>query len=178
VRDRADHVAIARDPGEQHGFWTVRHAASPIIAAQAGRRVSMQFIEDSVVPVDRLPDYILALREILARHHLPAVIFGHGGDGNLHVNPLVDVDRPGWRDELETVLGEVAALVASLGGTLSGEHGDGRIRAPLLETIWGSATVNLFREIKEIFDPARILNPGVILPLPGQRPLDSVRPYR
>jgi FAD/FMN-containing dehydrogenase len=178
VRDRADHVAIAREPGEQHGFWTVRHAASPIIAAQAGRRVSMQFIEDSVVPVDRLPDYILALREILARHHLPAVIFGHGGDGNLHVNPLVDVDRPGWRDELETVLGEVAALVASLGGTLSGEHGDGRIRAPLLETIWGSATVNLFREIKEIFDPARILNPGVILPLPGQRPLDYVRPYR
>jgi FAD/FMN-containing dehydrogenase len=137
----------------------------------------MQFIEDCVVPVDRLPDFIRALREILDRHHLPAVIFGHAGDGNLHVNPLVDVHQPGWRDFLERILGEVAALVARLGGTLTGEHGDGRLRAPLLETIWGSEMVGLFRAVKEIFDPTGILNPGVILPLPGQRPLDAVRGY-
>lgn len=178
VRGRADRVAIALDPADQHRFWAVRHAASPIIAAQAGGRVSMQFIEDCVVPVDRLPDYIRALREILRRHHLPAVIFGHAGDGNLHVNPLVDVDQPAWRESLEVVLGEVAALVASLGGTLSGEHGDGRLRAPLLETIWGEEMVALFSGVKDIFDPSRILNPGVILPLPGQRPLDFVRSYR
>jgi FAD/FMN-containing dehydrogenase len=178
VRGRADRVALALDPHEQHRFWAVRHAASPIIAAQAGGRVSMQFIEDCVVPVDRLPDFIRALREILDRNHLPAVIFGHAGDGNLHVNPLVDVHEPGWRDLAEHVLDEVAALVARLGGTLTGEHGDGRLRAPLLETIWGSAMVHLFRSVKEIFDPTGILNPGVILPLPGQRPLDSVRSYR
>lgn len=178
VRGRADRVALALDPDEQHRFWAVRHAASPIIAAQAGGRVSMQFIEDCVVPVDRLPDFIRALREILDRHHLPAVIFGHAGDGNLHVNPLVDVHQPGWRDFLERILGEVAALVARLGGTLTGEHGDGRLRAPLLQTIWGSEMVGLFQAVKEIFDPTGILNPGVILPLPGQRPLDAVRGYR
>jgi FAD/FMN-containing dehydrogenase len=177
VRPRANHIAIALDPEDQHRFWAIRHAASPIIAAQAGMRVSMQFIEDSVVPVDRLPDYIRGLREILDMHGLPAVIFGHAGDGNLHVNPLVDVHRPRWRDALEVVLAEVAALVAGLGGTLTGEHGDGRIRAPHLETIWGSDFVDLFRSVKEIFDPRGILNPGVILPLPGQRPLDSVRVY-
>lgn len=177
VRDRADRVAVALDPDDQHRFWAVRHAASPIIAAQAGGRVSMQFIEDCVVPVDRLPDYIRALRRILARFELPAVIFGHAGDGNLHVNPLVDVHQPGWHDLLETVLNEVAAEVARLGGTLTGEHGDGRLRAPLLETIWGPEMVDLFRAVKEIFDPAGILNPGVILPLPGQRPLDAIRDY-
>jgi FAD/FMN-containing dehydrogenase len=167
----------ATDPEAQHRLWAVRHAASPLIAERAGGRVSMQFIEDGVVPVDRLPEYVRLLREVLARHELPAVIFGHAGDGNLHVNPLVDDARPGWREEIQEVLREVADGVARLGGTLSGEHGDGRLRAPLLETIWGPAFVELFRAVKHAFDPAGILNPGVILPLPGQRPLDALRAY-
>jgi FAD/FMN-containing dehydrogenase len=138
----------------------------------------MQVIEDGAVPPDRLPEYVRGLRSLLARAGFGGVIFGHAGDGNLHVNPLVDVDQPAWRESLEVVLGEVATLVASLGGTLSGEHGDGRLRAPLLETIWGEEMVALFSGVKDIFDPSRILNPGVILPLPGQRPLDFVRSYR
>jgi FAD/FMN-containing dehydrogenase len=170
-------ASTATDPEAQHRFWAVRHAASPLIAERAAGRVSMQFIEDGVVPVDRLPDYVRLLRDVLARHHLPAVIFGHAGDGNLHVNPLVDVHRPGWREEIAEVLREVAEGIARLGGTLSGEHGDGRLRAPLLETIWGSHLVELFRAVKHAFDPRGILNPGVVLPLPGQRPLDAIRPY-
>src|SRR5690606_40511111 len=113
---------------------TLRRAASPIIAERAQGRVSMQFIEDCVVPVERLADYVRGLRAILEKHGLPAVIFGHAGDANLHVNPLVDVRAEGWIARLEAVLTEVAALVAGLGGTLSGEHGDGRLRAPLLES--------------------------------------------
>ncbi len=174
VRGRADRIALATTPEAQDHLWRVRHAASPIIAAQAGGRVSMQFIEDGVVPVDRLPEYVLLLRSVLARHHLPAVIFGHAGDGNLHVNPLVDVAAPGWRDMLEAVLEEVAAGVARLGGTMAGEHGDGRLRAPLLETIWGPEMVERFRAVKDAFDPGEFLNPGVILPLPGQRPFDAL----
>lgn len=175
VRGRATAVALAATPEEQHRLWEVRHAASPIIAAQAGGRVSMQFIEDGVVPVERLPEYVVLLRTVLAAHDLPAVIFGHAGDGNLHVNPLVDVGAPGWRRTLEEVLEEVAAGVARLGGTLAGEHGDGRLRAPLLETIWGAEMVSRFRRVKAAFDPLGILNPGVVLPLPGQRPFDSLR---
>jgi FAD/FMN-containing dehydrogenase len=171
----ADRVSLAETAEEQERFWHVRHAASPLIAKLAGDRVSMQFIEDGVVPVERLPDYVRLLRETLARHGLPAVIFGHAGDGNLHVNPLVDIAKPGWREEAEAIVYEIAEGVARLGGTMAGEHGDGRLRAPLLETIWGPELVACFRAVKEAFDPLGILNPGVILPLPGQRPLDAIK---
>jgi FAD/FMN-containing dehydrogenase len=173
----ADRVSLATDVEQQKRFWQVRKAASPIIAQRSDSRVSMQFIEDGVVPVERLPDYILALRRILGAHGVPAVIFGHAGDGNLHVNPLVDVSAPGWRNIIETILWELAAEIRALGGTLAGEHGDGRLRAPLLETVWGSGMVAHFRQVKQTFDPVGILNPGVILPLPGQRPLETLRDY-
>ncbi|HET7274927.1 MAG TPA: FAD-binding oxidoreductase [Longimicrobiaceae bacterium] len=173
----AERVALATDPDRQRAFWDLRHAASPIIAERAGGRVSMQFIEDGVVPIARLPDYIRLLRTLLDRYDLPAVIFGHAGDGNLHVNPLVDVSAPRWQDTLNALLTEVAQAVASLGGTLSGEHGDGRLRAPLLQIIWGSDMVERFRVVKESFDPQGILNPGVIIPLPGQKPLESLGVY-
>lgn len=173
----AARTSTATDAREQDRLWEVRHAASPLIARRTDGRVSMQFIEDGVVPLERLPDYVSALRRVLASHRLPAVIFGHAGDGNLHVNPLVDVSDPGWHETLDGVLREIARVVAELGGTLSGEHGDGRLRAPLLETVWGPHFVRLFRAVKNAFDPAGILNPGVILPLPGQRPFDALREY-
>ena len=175
VGGAADRVSLAVDRGEQERFWNVRHAASPIIARLAGERVSMQFIEDGVVPPARLPEYVRLLRRVLARHGLPAVIFGHAGDGNLHVNPLVDITKPGWRAEAEAIVYEVAKGIARLGGTMAGEHGDGRLRAPVLETVWGAEMVALFRTVKYAFDPLGILNPGVILPLPGQRPLDAIK---
>jgi len=171
----ADRVTVAADQAQRDRFWHVRHAASPLIARLAGNRISMQFIEDGVVPVPRLADYIRLLRRVLGEHELPAVIFGHAGDGNLHVNPLVDVARPGWREEIEAIVYEVAGGVAALGGTMAGEHGDGRLRAPLIETIFGPEIVACFRAVKDAFDPAGILNPGVILPLPGQRPLEAIR---
>jgi FAD/FMN-containing dehydrogenase len=173
----ADRVVTATDPEQQNRLWEVRRAASPLIAQRTDGRVSMQFIEDGVVPVDRLPEYIRALRSSLRSHGLPAVIFGHAGDGNLHVNPLVDVRAAGWRDSVESVILEVTRAVRALGGTMAGEHGDGRLRAPLLESIWGAQMVERFRTVKSAFDPAGILNPGVILPLPGQRPLDALRAY-
>jgi FAD/FMN-containing dehydrogenase len=175
VAGLAARVSVAKDDAEMGRFWHVRHAASPLIAKLAGGRVSMQFIEDGVVPVGRLADYIRLLRAVLARHGLPAVIFGHAGDGNLHVNPLVDVAAPGWRQKVDAVIDEVTAGVAALGGTMTGEHGDGRLRAPLLERIWGTEMVRRFRVVKDAFDPLGILNPGVILPLPGQTPLDAIK---
>jgi FAD/FMN-containing dehydrogenase len=173
----ADRVLTAADPAGTARLWELRHAASPLIAARADGRVAMQFVEDGVVPVERLADYVRLLRTTLERHGLPAVIFGHAGDGNLHVNPLVDVRVAGWQNALDAVLREIADGVAVLGGTLAGEHGDGRLRAPLLERIWGSEMVGLFRTVKAAFDPEGILNPGVILPLVGQRPLDGLRGF-
>jgi FAD/FMN-containing dehydrogenase len=177
ARPFSRRVSLAIEPEQQHRFWSVRHRASPLIAERARGRTSMQFIEDGVVPISALPEYVRLLRRVLEKHDLPAVIFGHAGDGNLHVNPLVDTSFPRYAETLEEVLSEIAGGIALLGGTLAGEHGDGRLRAPFLETIWGAEMVGHFRNVKNAFDPLNILNPGVILPLPGQRPFESLRSY-
>jgi FAD/FMN-containing dehydrogenase len=165
------------DPERAQALWSVRHAASPVIAARASEGLfSTQFIEDSVVPPEALGRYLRGLEEILAGNRFDAVIFGHAGDGNVHVNPLVDVGSPDWLPRVRETLEAVVELVAELGGTLSGEHGDGRLRAPFLERIWGGAALEMFRSVKEHFDPEGRLNPGVILPLEGQDPLEGLRP--
>jgi FAD/FMN-containing dehydrogenase len=165
----------AEDGLGRDALWAVRKAASPIIADQAARGLrSTQFIEDSVVPVSNLPAYLRGLEEILREEDVRAVFFGHAGDGNVHVNPLVDPSREGWRESVHRILDRTARLVAHLGGTLAGEHGDGRIRAPYLETIWGAANVDRFRALKGALDPRGTLNPGVILPQAGQDPLEGL----
>jgi len=165
------------DRGTMARLWKLRHRASPIIAREADRgRISTQFIEDSVVPPALLGEYLEGIDEILEGHRFDAVVFGHAGDGNVHVNPLVDVASSDWKDRMRRTLDETARLVRALGGTLSGEHGDGRLRAPLLASIWPEACLDAFRTVKDAFDPVGILNPGVILPLPGQDPLDHLRP--
>src|SRR5690606_39084488 len=108
------------------------------------------------------------------RAGMDAVVFGHAGDGNVHVNPLVEVGRPDWRDRVRAVLEATVDLVAELGGTLSGEHGDGRLRAPFLERIWSPPLAGAFRAVQRHLDPTCIFNPGVILPLTGQDPLDGL----
>ncbi len=176
-RRHAGEGLRARSAQEADQLWKLRKAASPIIARQASRGlVSTQFIEDSVVPVPMLGRYLEGLDRILREARFDAVVFGHAGDGNIHVNPLVDVESPDWRPRVQRTLEEVANLVAELGGTLAGEHGDGRLRAPFLRRIWGDRLEGAFREVKEVLDPEGILNPGVVIPLPGQDPLDGLAP--
>jgi FAD/FMN-containing dehydrogenase len=135
----------------------------------------MQFIEDGAVPPDRLPAYIDGVRSALASREIRGVIFGHAGDAHVHVNPLIDVRAPEWRDQVEGLLEEVTSLVASLGGTLAGEHGDGRLRTPLASRTWSGEAVELFGAVKRAFDPDGVLNPGVKVPLDGQRAIEEVK---
>jgi len=175
LRDFADDTMEAETPEDRAHLWEVRHAASPRVAAAVERGlVSMQFIEDSVVPPARLCDYLEGLDGILGDAGTDAVVFGHAGDANVHVNPLVDVRNADWRQRVREILEATVDLVASLGGTLSGEHGDGRVRAPFLDRIWSRSVVEAFRETKETLDPKGVLNPGVVLPLPGQDPLEGI----
>ena len=103
------------------------------------------------------------------------MVFGHAGDAHVHVNPLVDVGRPDWRDRVEAILEDVIALAALLGGTLAGEHGDGRLRTPLLGRVWPAAAIDAFRDVKTAFDPLGILNPGVKVAQPGERALGEIK---
>ncbi len=160
---------------EERELWDLRYAASPILARDPVLK-SVQVIEDAAVPPEQMAAYVRGVRAALARQRLDGVIFGHAGDGHVHVNPLVDVRDPDWRARLGGLLNEVTNLVATLGGTLSGEHGDGRLRAPLLPRAWRqNGALDLFRAVKETFDPSNILNPGVKLALTGQQPFEMVK---
>ena len=116
------------------------------------------------MPVPRVGEYIRRCGEPAARHGLEVVIFGHAGDGHVHVNLLPELARAGWESEVAALLDEVTGEIVRLGGTPSGEHGDGRLRASLLQRVYGAEIVDLFRRVKSAFDPHGILNPGVIVP--------------
>ena len=171
----ATTVTVALDEATEHALWDLRHAASPILNRLDPSLKSMQFIEDGCVPPDRLGDYVRGVRAALKAHDTRGVIFGHAGDAHVHVNPLVDVRRADWRERVEGLLHDVTALVAELGGTVTGEHGDGRLRAPLLPQVWPAGTLARFAAVKHAFDPAGILNPGAKLARQGDRSVASVK---
>jgi FAD/FMN-containing dehydrogenase len=170
----AKDVDVALTPDAEHELWALRHAASPILAGLV-HSTSMQFIEDGAVPLAKLPDYVKGVRAALAEREVSGVIFGHAGDAHVHVNPLVDVRQPDWRKRVSGLLDDVVALTARLGGTLTGEHGDGRIRTPLLERVWHKDAIKAFALIKKAFDPRNIFNPGVKVPLKGQRAIENIK---
>lgn len=171
----ATRVSVALAAASQHELWELRHAASPILSRLDPALCSMQFIEDGAVPPERLADYVRGVRESLDARGVRGVIFGHAGDSHIHVNPLIDVSLPDWREKVDGLLADVVALTRALGGTLSGEHGDGRLRAPLLEKTWPAEEVELFAAVKESFDPDGIFNPGVKVPLPDQGSVEDVK---
>jgi FAD/FMN-containing dehydrogenase len=135
----------------------------------------MQFIEDACVPSESLPAYVHGVRAALESRKIRGAIFGHAGDANVHVNPLINVHRPAWRAEVAGVLDEITELVASLGGTLTGEHGDGRLRTPLLDRVWSADAIDCFAEVKRTLDPRGILNPGVKVPRGAESLLGDIK---
>jgi FAD/FMN-containing dehydrogenase len=171
----ATSVRIALDAPTETELWELRHAASPILSRLDPSLRSMQFIEDAAVPPEHLADYVRGVRESLARNGIRGVIFGHAGDAHVHVNPLIDVSLPDWRDRMARILDEVTGLVARLGGTLTGEHGDGRLRTPLMERVWSDAARERFAIVKRCFDPQGILNPGVKVPIAGEHALETIK---
>jgi FAD/FMN-containing dehydrogenase len=161
VKAFATDVATALTAAEEKQLWALRHAASPILASLPPERRSLQIIEDGCVPLARLGAYVRAIREAAAGQGIMVVIFGHAGDGNVHVNALPVLAQPDWPARIRLLYDAVNAAAIALGGTVSGEHGDGRLRAPLLEALYGAEIVELFRRVKTAFDPDGILNPGV-----------------
>ena len=171
----ATSVRLAGGASEQHEIWELRHAASPILSKLDPALKSMQFIEDGSVPPSHLAEYVRGVRLALDGRGVRGVIFGHAGDAHMHVNPLIDVSKPDWREKVEALLEDVVALTARLGGTLAGEHGDGRLRTPLLDRVWSAEAREMFSLVKRAFDPAGILNPGVKVPIGNQRALADIK---
>jgi FAD/FMN-containing dehydrogenase/Fe-S oxidoreductase len=164
----------ALTPEEQARLWAVRKAASPILYRRPGPARLTRFVEDIVVPPDRLVEGMAAVQRILAEHGTAAPILGHAGDGNLHLNPALDLEDPRDQARMQDIADQVYDLVIGLGGSITGEHGDGILRAPYVKRQFGPL-VEVFREVKRIFDPAGILNPGKILRAEDRLPLENLR---
>lgn len=172
---RCPLIRSALTPDEHARLWALRHAASPVLATLPDTRRSLQIIEDGCVPPERLDQYLAEVRAVAAELGIEIVAFGHAGDGHLHVNALVDTTTTGMEERLQHLFDRVTDAVVRLGGTPSGEHGDGRLRAGTLHRVYGSEIVELFRAIKRAFDPDGILNPGVILPDPASPALGDLK---
>jgi len=171
----SEEILAATERNALEQLWSVRHAASPMLARLGEGRRSLQVIEDACVPLAAMSDYITAVRQAGARNRIQLVIFGHAGSGNLHVNLLPDLAEKDWKSRVIAIFEEVTEVVLQLGGTPSGEHGDGRLRAHLLERVYGDEILRLFRLVKDAFDPLGILNPGIKLPSPDFQPFSDLK---
>ncbi|MBB3227688.1 D-lactate dehydrogenase [Luteibacter sp. Sphag1AF] len=151
-------LSVARTAEETALLWSARKALSP-----AQRTISPHKInEDVVVPVSRLPELVDGVKRLAAQHDVLIVCFGHAGNGNLHVNLLPRNDAE--RTRAEACLHELFALVISLDGTLSGEHGIGIAKRDFMPLALSANTLGLMHRVKDAFDPDGILNPGKLLP--------------
>jgi FAD/FMN-containing dehydrogenase/Fe-S oxidoreductase len=168
VRRVADErrLAFARreayDADEQAMLWALRKAALPILHKLPPPKEIVPFIEDSVVPPERLAEYIKTLWAIFERHGVAAAMFGHAGDANLHVRPLLDLRSQKDIDTMRSIAGEVADVALAMGGTLSGEHGDGRVRSAYLRRQFGPV-YEIMRQVKRLWDPAGLLAPENVI---------------
>ncbi len=162
-------VIPRRTAAEQEALWSLRRAGLGLLMGRPDDAKPVAFIEDAAVPVRHLPTYVAEIQAILRDHGLTASLYGHAGAGLLHIRPVVDLHRGSGRATLRAVAQEAAALVASLAGTVSGEHGDGLLRSEWLPSLYGEEVMQALREVKALFDPARRLNPGRITATPPPR---------
>jgi glycolate oxidase len=151
-------VRRAASGPETEQLWAARRAISPATFKLKPHKIG----EDVVVPRTRIPELVTCTEELAARHGLTILTFGHAGDGNLHVNIMLDRQDPRELAAGEAATGELFAKVIELGGTITGEHGVGITKSAFLGQEIDAPTLKLMRAVKNTFDPANILNPGKI----------------
>ncbi|MGN9843262.1 FAD-binding and (Fe-S)-binding domain-containing protein [Nonomuraea sp. H19] len=170
VLDRAARVAaggeaalVVTDPARAAALWRIREDGAGLSGRSPAGLPAHAGWEDAAVPPAMLGRYLRDFESLMAEHGLTGLPYGHFGDGCLHIRLDVPLDRPGGRKVLRDFLVAAATLVAGYGGSLSGEHGDGRARSELLPLMYSQAALELFAQVKAIFDPGDVLNPGVLV---------------
>ncbi|MCA9311380.1 MAG: 4Fe-4S dicluster domain-containing protein, partial [Phycisphaerales bacterium] len=172
VRAKLDHVTTVipgapvntyTDPRAMLAAWKLRKAGEPLLHAIPGARKPITFVEDTAVDPARLPQFVKDFRAIVQKHGTFAAYFAHASVGCLHIRPMLALRDPADIHHMQGIAEEITDLVRSYGGALSGEHGDGRVRSPLLERFFGPELMEIFRQVKHVFDPRNLLNPGNIV---------------
>jgi glycolate oxidase len=161
----ARSVKIADSESERANLWKARKMVSPAITRMKPTKIS----EDATVPRSKIPEMFARLKAIREKYQVNLVVFGHAGDGNLHPNIVADKRDKEEMKRVEQAVAEIFAAALELGGTLSGEHGIGNMKAPFMEMELGKVGLEMMKRIKDSWDPKNIMNPGKIFPAPGQR---------
>ncbi|WP_206184990.1 FAD-binding and (Fe-S)-binding domain-containing protein [Thermoactinospora rubra] len=161
---------VVADPMEQRAFWRIREEGAGIATRMADGSEAWPGWEDAAVPPQHLPAYLRDFQRLLARHGLRGLVYGHFGEGCLHVRSDFDLLTRQGAKHFRAFIEQAAELVVAHGGSLSGEHGDGRARSELLALMYGEQGVRAFSEFKAIWDPDDLMNPGVLV---RPRPLDE-----
>ena len=150
----------ARDNAESEELWRVRRLVSPSL-----RDINpTKYNEDIVVPRSKVPDVIRTIEKIQQKYDIPIVNFGHAGDGNIHVNIMIDKDIPGMEEKAQSAIRDVFQAALDLNGTMSGEHGVGLSKAPFIELELSPEQIAAMKAVKHALDPNNILNPGKMFP--------------
>ena len=160
TRAGATRVSRAESEPEREQIWKARRAISPALYTIKPKKVN----EDIVVPRSKIPDILRAIGGIATRHDLLIVNFGHAGDGNIHVNLMVDRRNAEEYEKARRLVKEIFAATLELGGTISGEHGVGLTKSEYIPMEIGPLELDLMKRIKAVFDPKNLLNPGKIFP--------------
>ncbi len=169
-------VQAHTDAKAMQDAWKLRKAGEPLLHGIPGHRKPITFVEDNAIPVENLATFVRELRRVVDEHGTRAAFYAHASVGVLHVRPLLDVHDDADRERMKSIAVAAADLAKSLGGVMSGEHGDGRVRTPLLERFYGPELMGAFRDVKRLFDPRNLLNPGNIVDLSGEepRPIETI----
>ncbi|MGH3698240.1 MAG: FAD-binding and (Fe-S)-binding domain-containing protein [Pseudonocardiaceae bacterium] len=167
---------VVTDPAHRAALWRIREAGAGLVTRLADGAQAWPGWEDATVPPDRLGDYLRDFAGLMAEHGRQGAVYGHFGEGCVHVRLDADLLTDAGRRDFRRLLEHAADLVVVHGGSLCGEHGDGRARSELLPRMYPREVLDLFARFKDIFDPNRLLNPGVLV---DPRPLDAdLRPGR
>jgi FAD/FMN-containing dehydrogenase/Fe-S oxidoreductase len=158
----AFHTAVAQDRIETALYWRLAQGVTPTLHRLKGTTRPVPFIEDFAVPPRELPDFLVKMQNVLKQHQVTASLFGHAGQGQLHLRPFLDLSNPADVARMPALATDMYREVLDAGGTISGEHGDGLSRTQFIPMQYGPL-VNVFREVKYLFDPTNILNPGKVI---------------
>ncbi|WP_123537497.1 FAD-binding and (Fe-S)-binding domain-containing protein [Halosimplex salinum] len=160
---RAFGAREAHDDAERARFWKLRKSGLPILLSRTTDAKHQSFIEDTAVPPENLPEFVADFQAVLDDHDTYASFYAHAGPGCLHIRPLVDTKTVDGVDQMESIADRATDLVVEYGGSVSGEHGDGRARTQWSEKLYGEEVWELFRDLKRAFDPDWLLNPGQVV---------------
>lgn len=168
-KTKTSHIAIV-EGDKSKDVWELRKAGLGLLANLSTNKKAVACIEDTAVSLDDLPQYINDFSKIMKQFGQEAVYYAHAGAGEIHLRPILDLSTTKGKQEFRAISKAVAELVRKYRGSLSGEHGDGRVRAEFLESVYGKTIYDGFIKLKQIWDPENIFNPGKIVFAP---PMDE-----